>query len=296
MKNKLIVFGASGFIGQNLLNILTLNNVKYDIVVRNLNNVKKYNLPADTNVYQCDLDNISTLYKLENIFKNNNYEECIDLAWYCNDNYQTSIINFNWIWITLTIAKLFAKYNGKKFLFAGSVFEYEQSINQLDEYNSPLTSNLYYGIAKHQCYSILSDFFSRSNIQYKHARIFNLFGQYEKITRLIPYIIQQAKQKQNIELNENYQCDYSYVIDTCNALYTFLKSDIIGAINICSGQKIAIKDIATLICNKLNCPIDKICFKSLNSNKCVYGNNDKLKNDVKYIYQYSIDNAIDEVL
>ena len=295
MKNKLIIFGASGFIGKNLIHILNDLNVQFDIVVRNTDNIKHY-LNSNTRVYKCDLFNYLDIKKLEIILQDNQYEECIDLAWYCGNEYQTSLKNFDWINITLNIAKLFAQYGGKKFVFTGSVFEYENTNKLLCEYTTSLNTQMYYGISKSQCANILNQFFKRCNIQFKHARIFNLFGKYENQNRLIPYIIQQTRINDIVKLNENILCDYSYVVDVCYSLYKFLKSDITGPVNICSNKLYSIKDIAYYISKLNNSSINNIFFKNEQTNKCIYGDNYRLKNDVKYNYKYSLYEGLNKII
>ena len=295
MKNKLIIFGASGFIGKNLIYVLNQLNVQFDIVVRDVNSIKPY-VNSNTNIYKCDLFNYLDIENLKQILHNNSYDECIDLAWYCGNEYKSSLNNFDWIYTTLLIAKLFSQYGGKKFVFTGSVFEYENTNLLLDESSTLLNTQQYYGMSKYQCGNILSQFFRRCNIQFKHARIFNLFGKYEDSNRVIPYIIKQTMNNDVVELNENIQYDYSYVIDVCYALYKFLKSDITGIVNICSHQLYSLKDIAMYISKLNKSSYNNIKFKNEFSNKCIYGNNYKLINDVKYNYKYSLHDGLCELI
>jgi nucleoside-diphosphate-sugar epimerase len=123
-----------------------------------------------------------------------------------------------------------------------------------------------------------------------------LFGKYENTNRLIPYIINQARNHDIIMLNENINYDYSYVLDVCNAIYSFLKSDITGIVNICSGKYCSLQDIATYICKQFNCSLNNIKFRYNYNNKYIYGSNDRLINDVKYTYKYSIYTGINELI
>ena len=294
--NKVLFFGGTGFIGRHIVNLFIENGYHIDLVTH-----------SDTNVLS-NLKNITLIYadildhnQLKNIFDNYEYEYCIDLAWECKENYINSLKNFDWIISTLNIAKFFSQSkNAKKFLVAGSVFEYDLSYRVLDEKTTPLNNISYYGKSKALTYTALNQYlYNFDNIQFKWTRIFNLFGENEKDNRLIPYILQCIKSNSEINLKSNNNIDYSYVKDIAAAIFKTFQSDYCGAVNICSGKTISLYEIAKILCNKFNYNTDHINFTNQSSkvnDSYVCGKNDILKNKVGYEYRFNFESGIGDYL
>ena len=56
---KILVTGASGFIGSNLIDQLLKQNYDISIITRKLNNIKKFNWPSKVKVYEKNLLSLS---------------------------------------------------------------------------------------------------------------------------------------------------------------------------------------------------------------------------------------------
>lgn len=98
----------------------------------------------------------------------------------------------------------------------------------------------------------------------KIIRPFNVYGPRQSSRAVIPSIIIQALNKQEIKLgNIQTTRDYTYVIDACNAYFDILKiKNMFGTpINVGSNVEFRIKDIAKKIISKINPKIKIIIDK-----------------------------------
>lgn len=296
MMKTVLFFGGTGFIGRHVVDMLVKNSYSVDLVTHS--NAKYCLHTNNVNVIHVDILDSSQLKRVFNAYE---YEYCIDLAWECGDNYISSLKNFDWIIATLNIAKYFSQSaKAKKLLVAGSVFEYDLSNKLLDEAQTPLDNTSYYGKSKALTYNAISQYMSNfKNIQFKWARIFNLFGENEKSNRLMPYIIQCIKSRTDISLKSNNSIDYSYVKDVAAAIVKTFQSNYSGAVNICSGKTISLNEIAVFLCNKFHYSTSHIKFTNEPSKVndiYVCGKNDVLKNCVKYNYKFDFETGINDYL
>src|SRR5262249_20434118 len=80
------------------------------------------------------------------------------------------------------------------------------------------------------------------------ARIFLLYGPHEGKARLIPYVINSLISGEKALCSSGDQIrDFLHVKDVASALVAVLDSDLRGAVNISSGQGIALKEVIELI-------------------------------------------------
>lgn len=287
LKNIAVV-GGTGFIGTPLVECLAKHDVKITVF--------GYNIGDTTSRYP------NVEYREFNIFDNEavakafsetKFDGLIDLAWYCGAKLHGSPVNLDWVAATLHLAKVFAENGGKTFLGAGSMSEYDFSRGYFDEYETPLTNKSLYGRAKASTFNVLEGYFKTfDSIQFKWARIFNLFGENEKPSRLMPSVIRSILTGTPVEVSActKYQ-DYSYVKDTVAAITAFFFSDVVGPVNICSGKATKLRDIVEMICELLDYPESKVNFGAIPESfgdRFICGNNSRLSNEVGYTYQYSI--------
>lgn len=293
---EVVVFGASGFIGQPVVDELLKKG--FDVFF-----VSRHALPDkymfNSNVKFCQLD-IMDLDKVNEFFSQHSFSQMIDLAWYCGAKLHLSLGNLDWTIATLNAVKSFIANGGKKVLVAGSVSEYDFSRGYLVEDTTPLTNKSMYGRAKAAVHSIVEQYCIQSGVEFKWAHIFNLFGCNEKLSRLMPSVIDSILHDRDVEVSACTKMqDYSFVEDTAAAIVRFFISPVQGAVNICSGTPVRLKDIVLMIADKLNFPASRIKFGALPTNfdeEFICGSNLRLHNEVKYDYQYTISEGLDKMI
>lgn len=270
---KVLLTGGTGFIGGAVIDILLEKGYEVHLI-----SSKKQEQKEGVINHQLDLlDSI----KLSEFFAKNSFESVIHLAWYVASNYQENDENLNWLIATLNFIKLFQKSGGKKFLAAGSVLEYDLSRGYLSEDFSPLNASSLYASSKTALYKVLSAYCKKYNIDFKWARIFNVYGPFEKRQRLMPCVIISCLKGENVKVSKclKFQ-DYLYVSDMASGIVALFESDYNGAMNICSNQPVQLRFIVEKIAELTNFK-GEILYGKMPENfsaNLIVGDNQKLLN------------------
>tara|TARA_A100001015_G_scaffold317358_1_gene434115 strand:+ start:1500 stop:2471 length:972 start_codon:yes stop_codon:yes gene_type:complete len=124
-----------------------------------------------------------------------------------------------------------------------------------------------YSASKISSDAIAQSFFHSFGLDVVIARPFNTFGPRQSLRAVIPTIISQALSKKKIVLgNINSRRDFTYVLDTCEGLYSLInKRAKSGEVfNIGSKKHYSIKDVIKIIKKKVkNFPIIEIQKKRI---------------------------------
>ena len=260
---QILITGGAGFIGTNLSNYLS--NRKYKVlVIDNLERGNKKNLDKKIIFYKSDLRKISK--KTEKIFKNSDI--IIHLAskvgsWQYYENKAYDVCKNNLL-IDANVLHLIKKFNKTKYIYASSSHVYPAKLqtNKLkidlkekDAENSmPLLS---YGLAKLVSEKQIS-FLSKDikNSKYVALRFVGIYGlnQNSNLEKgsVIPVLCKKAKfyPKFGYQLltDGNEVRSYCHIHDACKCIFLLIKKinkiQKFEAFNVCSDQKIKIKDIA----------------------------------------------------
>ncbi|MDR2191762.1 MAG: NAD(P)-dependent oxidoreductase, partial [Endomicrobium sp.] len=124
------------------------------------------------------------------------------------------------------------------------------------------------------------------------------YGHNENAKRLTAHIINSIKNNKEVTINTGSLVkDYIYSKDIAGAFVKFLDGDTQGIVNICSGRAITLADYALTIAKKLGRPdLIKILNEPTTQPKVIVGDNSKLSTEVGYKIQYSLDQALDNIL
>src|SRR5205814_8914752 len=83
-------------------------------------------------------------------------------------------------------------------------------------------------------------------------RIFNVYGPGEDPNRLVPYLIRQLIAGSACGLTSGEQVrDYIHADDLAAALWALARTDAKGAVNVGSGERVSVKDVALKIAGML---------------------------------------------
>ena len=186
---------------------------------------------------------------------------------------------------------------GKKILFAGSISEYDFEYGYFKEDLTPLDNKSLYGQSKAALFNVARTYCGQNEIDFKWARIFNLYGRFERPERLMPYVITSMLKGEDVKVSPctKYQ-DYLYLKDVSKAIVKFFESDVQGAVNICSGEPVQLKTIVEKIKELTNFS-GKILYGVIPAgfeDPVVVGDCLKLKNEVKWTPEYSLDDGLTE--
>jgi nucleoside-diphosphate-sugar epimerase len=287
---KVIVTGASGLIGKEVLMPLQEAGFEVYVIIRNTQIINQNGI----NILKGDL-----FYKdrLESIFKDIKPSYLLNLAWATKEDYSTSNINFDFLKAGLDLLKFFKENGGKRAIFAGTISEYAFKDTPLKETDriEPLTV---YAHCKNHLRQLAQLYCDNNNISFGWGRISYVFGINESTKRLTAHLINSFLNNKEAIINcGSLIRDYIFTKDIAEAFVKFLDSDIEGIVNVSSGNGISLADYAKLIANKLNkIQYLKILEENLNQPHIIVGDNTKLIKEVGYKIQYDCNRGIDEIL
>lgn len=289
---KVLLTGATGFIGRNVLSELI--NLGYTVYAPSLS----LSLPEIEGLMQIELD-LFNEEKVESFLEENKFENLIHLAWYTGPKCHATEMNLDWTVQSLKLLKSFQKYGGKKLLMAGSVSEYDFSYGFLKEDSTPLNNPSLYGKCKSSLYEMASTFSKQTEIDFKWARIFNLYGPFEKESRLMPAVIRSILKNEDVKVSTclKFQ-DYLHVYDTASAIVKLFESDVQGAVNISSGTPVKIKDAVEKISELMEFK-GKILYGAIPTSfddNFIVGCNERLTKEVGWEPKFDLESGLKQTI
>ena len=243
MKTKVVVTGASGFIGKNLL--INLPNIEILAVVRNkesLNGIRSLTKEKKIEILELkDLTEKSCLRAITERFDRNT--KIVHLAWEATPGvYHSSPFNFKWAEATKFLAHSAKEIGCKAFISAGTCAEYKPISRPL-KVGDELEPSTLYSLSKALTHSCLEYIFNGSETSFAWLRFFYLYGRFEPNGRLIPTILDGVRNNRPILLSSCDQVrDYINVSTAVSKIKTVLQEDLTGCFNICSGQPRILRD------------------------------------------------------
>ena len=239
---KILVTGASGFIGNYVVNYLIENtNNEIYILSRDPGKLTDKSWHSEVNIIKGDIrSNKPDWYKfLEKP------DKLIHLAWNGLPNYdkpfhltENLIIDFNFLSNLIN--------NGlTDITITGTCFEYGMLEGELFE-NMPTNPKNYYGLAKDTLRKMLELFHSKNSFNLKWVRLFYMYGFGQNSNSIIPQLEKVIKSSGNVfNMSGGKQVrDYLHVKEVAeNIVIIALQSKTLGIINNCSGSPIKIIDL-----------------------------------------------------
>lgn len=292
MQKRVLVTGGTGFIGQNVVNELI--NRGYE--VHSL--VYPSFAPEQSGLVQYEM-NLMDSVAVDKFLSEHNFENLIHLAWYVGNGWQTSDINLDWVSASLNLLKLFKKSGGQRLLYTGSVSEYDYRYGFMSEDMTPLNNEYLYGKSKAALYSLAKSYCETNDLDFKWARLFNVYGPNERSQRLMPSVIISCINGADVKVSEctKYQ-DYLHVEDLARGIVTLFESDVNGAVNICSGQPVQLRTIVEKIAQFTNFS-GKILWGAVPTyfdEPVVVGNNSKLFDLLGFTPKYTLDEGLKQTI
>lgn len=251
IKGPIIIFGAGGFVGINLLLALTKQrddvygvfqdpNASWRIKKSGISkkHVIKGNLLDSKNVAQ-----IISKVKPQTIFNlaaYGAYSKQTDIE----KIYKTNVVS------TVNLIEMLKKSGFSLYIHAGSQSEYGLNAYSPDE-DSELIPNSHYAVSKTADYYLLKYYGKVEKLPVIHTRLYSAYGPFEESDRLMPTLMRYVLHKKLPPfVNPDISRDFIYIDDAIMALIVIAaraKKPHYGEVyNIATGKKTTMKNLALM--------------------------------------------------
>ena len=246
---RVVVTGASGFIGRHALTPLIAAGFEVHAISSRAN----MSAMNQDGVHWHQLDLLKSA-DLDFLLASIRPTHLLHLAWYAEPGrFWTASANLDWVSATLSLLQAFARHGGQRVVMAGTCAEYDWSDGRCYESTTALQPATLYGVCKNATRQIIERFCEQHQISSAWGRIFFLYGEHEHPARLVSSVISSLLKGEEALCSAGTQRrDFLHVSDVASAFVTLLDSDVQGAVNIASGEGLAIKDVVIRIAQKLD--------------------------------------------
>lgn len=226
---KVLLTGATGFIGSHVARVLLQGGHEVHAVVR----------PTSDRRRIADIERALTIHTGEMDHVPLAPDVLIHLAWYAvHGRYLTAPENRDCLAASLRLLRRAAC----RVVFAGTCFEFDTSLGRLSE-DSPTKPTTLYAESKD---TLGREVRGRDNAAW--VRFFYQYGPWEDERRLVPSIIRALRRGEPAKLSPGDQRrDFLHVEDVAAAVCAIATSGLTGSANIGSGEAPSVKEIALTI-------------------------------------------------
>ena len=227
---RALVTGANGFIGRNLVPLLSEYYSEVVIVVRR------------ESEYFLDLSNVKTVYTKDLYEESETWwlkvvegiDDVYHLAWYIESDYLTSLENYKNLYGSLKFFDCIKDSGVKKVIALGSCFEYEITGNYLTV-DSPVDCGSIYSESK----NILcqrSQLLFGDKVSFIWCRVFFVYGDGEPKRKLYTSVVKSITNREEIKLSNPFSVrDFISVKNASEQILNLGLFSESGIFNICTG-------------------------------------------------------------
>ena len=285
---KVILTGGTGLIGTQTIPCLL--NAGFKVYVMTMGD----EVSTDNVTYI--KANLFDKNAVDKMFSEVQPEYLLHYAWLStglfNDN-----MNFDFLTSSIDMLKSFHKYGGKRVVMAGTYAEYGYHNETLKETMPAEPINIY-SQCKDFVHKIAEVYCHNNNISFGWGRIFSAFGKEKDPRRLTSDVINHLSANQEVVIRSGSLIrDYIYTKDIAAAFVKFLDSNVEGVVNICTGKDTSIHDYVMKIAQAMG-KENLVVFNEQASPQQVrvVGDSTRLNKEVGFVPQYTIEEAIKEIL
>jgi nucleoside-diphosphate-sugar epimerase len=169
----------------------------------------------------------------------------IHLAWHVPPGeFWTSAENVRWVEASLALVRAFAAAGGERAVLAGTCAEYDWSDGVCSEARTPLRPRSLYARAKHAVHLVGEGLAEQAGLSFAWGRIFFVYGPREPDGRLVSSVASALVRGAEAPTSEGLQRrDFLHAGDLAAAFAALLDSPVTGAVNLASGEAVAVGDV-----------------------------------------------------
>ena len=271
MQYKILITGASGFIGKNLIKFFIKRN---QFKILSISRFKKKN-KIDLKWIKTDFGRLNK--KAINQIKIFKPTVVIHLGWQDIPNFSLKTSRLNLKKSKLFLNNIFKIKSVKKIIITGTCGEYLMKHGKAKEDTSLLDTKNFFSKSKIDLYNFAKKKSEKKNINFYWLRLFYVYGPNQRAESLVPYLFEKIYNNFNFNLNNPQKnLDFINVHDVVKIIELFIiKNFNTGIYNVGTGKKLSVAEIY----NHLTFKILKRNFKKLKISKKDYfiSDNKKLK-------------------
>lgn len=238
--SRVLITGGSGFIGRRALGRLLDRGFEVHAVARKAPD----GTPAAVHWHEADLldaaESSAVVGRVE-------AAHLLHLAWYAEPGrYWTALENVRWAAATAALLESFAAHGGTRAVLAGTCAEYRwgDAEGPCVEGVTPLEPATLYGICKDAARRLAEGLASELDLSLAWGRIFFVYGPGEHPDRLVSSVARAMVAGERAATSEGTQRrDFMHVDDVAGAFVALLASGVRGAVNVGSGDAVAVRDV-----------------------------------------------------
>ena len=235
--SRVLLTGATGFIGRHTLAALSAGGHEVHAVAR-----RRGEEQAGVTWHEADLlEGCELVAEVEP-------EILVHLAWYAeHGTFWSSVENLRWVEASLALLRAFVAAGGRRAVMAGTCAEYEWSRAIYSE-DATLRPSTLYGAAKHGLHTIAAAYAQQVGLSLAWGRLFFLYGPDEAPGRFVPSLVRALLAAQAAPMSAGAQRrDFLHVTDAGAAFAALAGSELVGAVNLASGEGVTLRELAELI-------------------------------------------------
>jgi len=249
MSGRVLVTGASGFVGRRTLAPLVERGFEVHAVARSA--------PAETiagvSWHAADLLDGGRRRALVDALQ---ASHLLHLAWYAKPGaFWTARENAPWVAATIGLVDEFAQAGGTRATLAGTCAEYDWTAPQPLAEDAPIAPATYYGVCKDAARRVSQGVADLAGLSLAWGRIFFLYGPGEDERRLVASVIRALVAGERAPTSAGLQRrDFLHVDDVAGAFAAILHSTAEGPVNVASGEAVTVRSIAEQLAQEAGRP------------------------------------------
>jgi nucleoside-diphosphate-sugar epimerase len=273
LKKRVLVTGATGFVGRQIVRNLSRLGCDLVLVIRE----GKQNTLNDLSI-------TGSVVKTADLFSEDEFwwaKQCHDVdtivhaAWYAETGkYLQSSKNLKCLSGSLKLAQGAVSAGVRRIIGVGTCFEYDLKDGELSV-STPLKPISTYAATKAALFMTWSQWLPAQSTEFAWCRLFYIYGEGEDVRRLVPYLRSRLEKGETAELTNGKQIrDFLDVAEVGNRIAQVALGNQEGPINICSGTPITVRQLAEQIAEEYG-RLDLLKFGVREDNlvdpPCVFG-------------------------
>jgi nucleoside-diphosphate-sugar epimerase len=247
---RILVTGASGFIGRRVLDALAGAPVEVVALAR------RVPTPTGGHVRWIATDLLDPGAQRRAIAEAA-CDTCLHLAWDVGPGYRNAPSNLDWLAAGATLLARFAEAGGRRFVAAGSCAEYDwtRAAEGALREDAPRLPSTIYGAAKSAFWDVLANFAAAGDLEAAWGVVFHVIGPGERPGRLLPSIVAALDAGRPAECTPGLQVQDPIDVRDLGAAFAALAlSGLRGRVNLGGGAPLAVAELSRRIAARCGRP------------------------------------------